>query len=325
MNKPQVEEPAPAIPAPQSGSERAARLMHIATYASVATAAGLVLLKLGAWWVTHSVTLLSTLVDSLLDVAASILNLLAVKAALTPADREHRFGHGKAEPLAGLGQSAFIGGSAVFLLLEVGQRFLEPREVHATNIGIAVMVLSIVVTFVLTRFQKYVVRETGSLVIASDALHYSMDILVNISVIVALVLVAQFGWLYADPVFGLGIGLYILWSAWRIMRTSLDSLMDRELDDGERDKISSIILANGDVLGIHDLRTRSSGPQTFIQCHLELDGRMSLLAAHSVTDRIEAELMAAYPSAEILFHQDPRGVEALSGRSSGSGEPSQER
>ncbi len=289
--------------------DRHARLLRMATYASVGTAACLVAVKLGAWWATHSVSLLSTLVDSLLDVATSVINLLAVRTALTPADHDHRFGHGKAEPLAALGQSAFIGGSAVFLLLEVSQRFLEPRPVESTNIGIAVMVFSIAATLALMQFQKYVVRETGSLVIEADALHFSIDVLVNISVIVALVLVSQFGWLLADPLFGLGIGIYILWNAWKLMRSSLDMLMDRELADDERAQISEIILANKEVLGIHDLRTRSSGRQIFVQCHVELDGQMPLAEAHSVTDRIEAVLVKTFPHAEILFHQDPHGLE----------------
>ncbi len=289
--------------------ERTARLLRLATYASVATAGSLVAVKLGAWWLTHSVSLLSTLVDSLLDVAASMINLFAIRTALIPADYDHRFGHGKAEPLAALGQSAFIGGSAVFLLLEVSQRFLEPREIEATNVGIIVMFVSIIATLALLKFQKYVVRETGSLVIEANALNFTVDVLVNASVIVALILVSQFGWLLADPIFGLAIGAYILWSAWTLMRSSLDMLMDRELADDERAKISRIILDNKEVRGIHDLRTRSSGRQIFIQCHVELDGEMSLAAAHIVTDRIETLVSESFPNAEILFHQDPHGLE----------------
>lgn len=287
---------------------RAAKLLRAATLASVSTAIVLVFAKLGAWWLTDSVSLLSTLVDSLLDVAASLVSLMAVRAALTPADHDHRFGHGKAEPLAALGQSAFIGGSAVFLLLEVSRRFLEPHALEETPIGIGVMVFSIVATLVLLRFQKYVIKETGSLVIEAEALNYSADVLVNISVIVALLLVSQFGWLVADPIFGLGIGVYILWNAWRLMLGALDMLMDKELADDEREKISRIILASDKVLGIHDLRTRASGRQIFVQCRVELDGQMSLSEAHAVTDRIEAQIAVAYPHAEVLFHQDPHGL-----------------
>ena len=292
-----------------SANERTARLLRLATYASVATAAGLVAVKLGAWWITHSVSLLSTLVDSMLDVAVSAINLIAIRAALVPADEDHRFGHGKAEPLAALGQSAFIGGSAVFLLLEITQRFLEPPVIEATDIGIGVMIISILATLALLQFQRYVVRETGSLVIEANALNFKVDVLVNASVILALVLVSQFGWLLADPLFGLGIGAYILWSAWRLMRSALDMLMDRELGDDERAEISRIILDNEEVLGIQDLRTRASGRQIFVQCNVELDGQMSLAAAHAVTDRIELQLSESFPNAEVFFHQDPYGVE----------------
>ncbi len=298
---------------PESASRRAARLLKLATYASVATAVSLVAIKLGAWWVTHSVSLLSTLVDSMLDVAVSVINLFAIRAALIPADSDHRFGHGKAEPLAALGQSAFIGGSAVFLLLEVSQRFLEPRAIEATGIGIAVMIVSIIATLILLQYQKYVVRETGSLVIEANALNFTVDILVNASVIAALIMVSQLGWLLADPVFGLGIGAYILWSAWKLMRAALDMLMDRELADEERAEISRIILDDPDVLGIHDLRTRSSGRQIFVQCHVELDAQMSLATAHAVTDRIEVRLSESFPNAEIFFHQDPYAANAQAG------------
>ena len=197
----------------------------------------------------------------------------------------------------------------MFLLLEVSQRLLEPREIEATTIGIGVMIFSIVATLGLLQFQKYVVRETGSLVIEADALHFSVDVLVNASVIVALILVSQFDWLLADPIFGLGIGVYILWNAWKLMRSSMDMLMDKELADDERAKISQIILSSDDVLGIHDLRTRTSGRQIFVQCHVELDGKMPLAEAHAVTDRIEAKLAEVFPQAEVLFHQDPHGLE----------------
>ena len=164
-----------------------ARLMRLATYASVSVAAVLIVVKLAAWWMTDSVSLLATLIDSLLDAAASVVNLIAVRHALTPADREHRFGHGKAEPLAALGQSAFIAGSAVFLVIEAGHRVFDPRPVLHGDIGIGVMVFAIVVTFALTRYQAYVVRRTGSIAIQADSLHYVGDLLANGAVIVALV------------------------------------------------------------------------------------------------------------------------------------------
>lgn len=283
--------------------------MRLATYASVAAALCLIVVKLMAWVHTDSVSLLSSLIDSLLDAAASVVNLFAVRHALMPPDREHRFGHGKAEPLAALGQAAFITGSAVFLLFEAGHRLYEPRAVQHGEVGIAVMIFAIVVTFCLTRFQRYVVRRTGSLAIQADSLHYVGDMLVNGAVIVALLLVAQFGWTFIDPLFAVGIALYIIYNAWTIARGALDMLMDRELPDEDRRRIEDIVASHPEVLDVHDIRTRTSGPMTFIQLHLEMDGGMSLLRAHEVADAVEGELMAAFPGAEVLIHQDPHGLE----------------
>ncbi len=287
----------------------AARLMRTATYASVAVAGTLIVVKLAAWLFTDSVSLLSTLIDSLLDAAASMINLLAVRHALMPADREHRFGHGKAEPLAALGQTAFIAGSAVFLVIEAGHRLFAPRPVLHFEAGIGVMILAIVVTFALTRFQAHVVRKTGSVAIKADSLHYLGDILVNAAVIVALLLASQFGWFIADPLFGIAIAGYILIIAWRIARGAFDMLMDRELPERERARIKGIVLEHPSVIDMHDLRTRASGRKTFIQVHIELDGDLSLYRAHDVADEVETSLRAAYPGAEVIIHQDPYGID----------------
>jgi ferrous-iron efflux pump FieF len=291
------------------GGEGLAGLVRLASYASVATALVLVLAKIVAYLMTDSVSLLSTLLDSLLDVAASLLNLVAVRHALTPADHEHRFGHGKAEPLAGLGQAAFISGSAVFLLFEAGQRLVTPHPIENTAVGVAVMVLSIVATIALVIFQRHVISRTGSVAIRADSLHYFGDLLVNGSVIVALLLAAATGWSRIDAVFGILIALYIVHTAWQIARASFDMLMDRELPDDDRRKIREVVAAQPGVLALHDLRTRAAGPNVFIQLHLEMDGRMSLYDAHAVADAVEKAVMQAYPGAEVIIHQDPAGVE----------------
>ncbi len=288
--------------------------MRLATYASVVTAAILIAVKLVAWLYTDSISLLSTLVDSVLDVFASLINLAAVRHALTPADKEHRFGHGKAEPLAALGQAAFISGSALFLIFEAGHRLFDPEPLAHTTLGIWVMVFAIAATFALTRFQAYVVRKTGSMAIRADSLHYVGDLLVNISVIVALLLVAELGWLWVDSVFSLAIAVYISTNAWRIAHGAYDMLMDRELPDEERQRIKEIVLGHPRVIDLHDLRTRSSGPYAFIQIHLELDGAMSLLESHEIADEVEARIRGAYPEAEVLIHQDPHGIEELRAR-----------
>ena len=289
-------------------SEHDARLMRNATYASVAVACVLILIKLAAYMMTDSVALLATLIDSLLDVVASFINLLAVRHALTPADREHRFGHGKAEPLAGLGQSAFISGSALFLFAEAAGRLVNPHAVEKGGIGIVVMLISIVLTIVLVQYQRFVVRRTGSMAIGADSLHYVSDVLVNFSVILALVLSAFLGWTLADPLFGLGVGGYVLYSAWQIARQALDHLMDREFPDADRARIQQIVRAHPEVRDLHDLRTRSSGHTGFVQLHLEMDGNMSLYRAHRISDEVALEIRKAFPNADVIIHEDPAGL-----------------
>ena len=288
--------------------ESARRLMRLATYASVSVASVLIAIKIGSWLMTESVSLLSTLVDSLLDAVASIFNLVAVHHALQPADREHRFGHGKAEPLAGLAQAAFIGGSAAFLLFQAVERMVHPRPVANAEVGIAAMIVSIVLTFALVMFQRYVVRKTGSVAVGADQLHYQGDLLTNASVIVSLLLATRFGIGFADPLFAIGIAFYIVWGARGIAIDSLNLLMDRELPDDDRRKIRTICEAHPEVRGVHDLRTRSSGQQVFIQLHLELDGAMTLHDVHEVSEAVMHEIEAAFPNAEVIIHEDPEGV-----------------
>lgn len=281
------------------------RLMRLATYASVATAGTLIVIKLAAWGMTGSVALLSTLIDSTLDAAASLVNLWAVRHALTPADHDHRFGHGKAEPLAGLGQAAFILGSGGVLLAQAVNRLQHPIEVANADIGTAVMVVSILMTVALVRFQKYVLSKARSVAISADSLHYTGDVLMNGAVIVSLLAGQFLGWTFIDPLFAIGIGAYLLWNAWSIARNSMDMLMDRELPEEDRIRIHDITLSIPDVRGMHDLRTRLSGQQGFIQLHLALDDDLPLVRAHDIADKVEAAILAAYPYCDVLIHQDP--------------------
>lgn len=300
--------PMPAAATSAETRSEHGRLMRLASYASVGAALVLIAIKLGAFLQTGSVSLLSTLFDSALDAGASIVNLIAIRHALTPADAEHRFGHGKAEPLAGLAQVAFILGSSILLLVEVVDHFITPQPVRAPEIGIAVMVISMAMTVLLLALQRHVVRKTGSLAVKADSAHYGSDFLVNASVIVALILSAKFGWWWIDPAIGLAIALFIAWAAVQIGREALDMLMDREMDEAERTRIKEIVRGHGDVLNLHDLRTRASGRDRFIQFHLELDGALSLTEAHRISDAVETEIRAAFPEAEVIIHEDPAGV-----------------
>jgi ferrous-iron efflux pump FieF len=286
-----------------------ARLMRNAAIASLSVSVFLVVIKALAYFGSHSVSVLAALTDSALDLFSSTLNLVAIRSALTPADAEHRFGHGKAEPLAGLAQGAFIAGSASFLIVQAVNRFITPEPVAQGSIALAVMLISVGVTFGLITYQRHVVRATGSIAVTADRAHYASDLLTNLGVIVALILAAGFKMEMADPVIALAVAGVLIWSAWGVFRQSYDQLMDRELPDEERARVRSIVMAHGEVRNMHDLRTRASGIHTFIQFHIELDPDISLMRAHEVSDAVEADVCAAFPHAEVIIHQDPAGVE----------------
>ncbi|MFQ5659156.1 MAG: cation diffusion facilitator family transporter [Gammaproteobacteria bacterium] len=285
------------------------QLMRRATYASVSVACLLIIIKLTAYVLTGSVALLSSLIDSVLDALASTVNLFAVRHALTPADREHRFGHGKAEPLAGLGQAAFIAGSSLFLIFAAINRLVYPIQIQHGMTGIVVIVISLLLTVALIGYQRYVVERTKSIAVHADSIHYFSDVIMNASVIAALVLNAYFGWLMADPVFALCIAVYIIYSAGRIAVYSLTQLMDRELPDEDRERIKKIALDHSEVKSLHELRTRASGKDFFIQLHLEMDSSISLIKAHNIADEVELEIRKAYPNADVIIHEDPEGFE----------------
>ncbi|HYD68205.1 cation diffusion facilitator family transporter [Azospirillum sp.] len=296
------------------------RLRQRATYASVGVALTLIVAKLAAYLVTESVSILSSLIDSSTDLMASVVTLLAVRQALRPADSAHRYGHGKAEALAALAQAAFIGGSAAFLAIEAVRRVITPQPVTQGTIGIAVMVLSIVLTAGLVTYQRHVVARTGSVAIGADRLHYAGDLLMNSAVIAALLLTAWTGVSAVDPLFGLGIAAFLLHGARGVAREALNVLMDRELPETERTRIAALVAAHPGAKGMHDLRTRSTGTGVFIELHLELDPTINVVQAHDITDAVEHELRAAFPTAEVIIHQEPAGLvdERLDNRIAGA-------
>ena len=280
------------------------RLMRLASAAALATALTLVAAKTFAWWQSGSVSLLAGLTDSLLDGAASLINLFAVHYALRPADADHRYGHGKAEALAGLGQALFIAVSAVLVGIRGFERLQAPQELSATGIGVAVMLLSLALTGLLLVFQRHVVKVTGSTAIRADSLHYASDLLLNSSILVALLL-AAYGWTRADALFGMAIAVYIFWSALTIVRESAAVLMDKELPLEISERMQQLALDIPGVLGAHDLRTRMSGTRWFVQLHLDLPAGMTLDEAHDLCVDAEMAIRAEFPRAEVLVHADP--------------------
>lgn len=284
------------------------RLRRHATYASVGVSSTLIAAKLAAYLGTGSVSILSSLIDSSTDLLASIVTLLGVRHALRPPDARHRFGHGKAEALAALAQGAFIGGSAVLLAIEATKRLIRPEPMTEGVAGIAVMLLSIVLTAALIAFQRRVQAATGSVAIGADRLHYSGDLMMNGAVILAILLTGWTGIAAFDPLFGLGIAGFLLFGARGVAREALGVLMDSEWPEDERARIAALVMEEPDARGLHDLRTRSAGTGNFIELHLELDGDLTLTAAHDITDRVEQRLRDAFANTEVLVHQEPAGL-----------------
>ena len=290
-----------------TSSTEHARLLRLATRASVAVAGILIVTKAIAWWLSGSISMLAGLTDSLLDGVTSFLNLLAVHYALRPADDDHRYGHGKAESLAGMAQALFIAVSAVLIAFQAIERLKNPEPIDAPWIGIGVIVFSLVMTVALLALQHRVVKATGSNAVHADSLHYRSDLLLNGSILVALVM-ASFGWPQLDAWFGLGIAAYILWSAVQIARQSFSVLMDEELPTEVSERMLALACSVPGVLGAHDLRTRISGNIWYVQLHLELPGELSLSVAHGLSDRAAEAIESVYPQAEVLVHADPQEV-----------------
>ena len=283
------------------------RLLLMAGILSVATAVLLIAAKLVAWWLTDSVALLASLVDSVMDSLASLVNLLAIRYALQPPDEEHRFGHGKAEALAGLGQSLFIAGSSLFLVSEAIGKLVNPRPLEALDVGLWVMVFSIIMTILLVAMQRYVIRRTRSTAIEADSLHYISDLAVNAGIILALI-AAQHGYLWVDGATGLLVAVFILRAAWQIGYEAAQLLLDREIPGDVREEIHAIVARHPRALGFHDLRTRQSGRTQFIQLHVDMDQNMTLLEAHDLAESIEAGIRERYPMADVIIHEDPVAV-----------------
>lgn len=283
------------------------RWVTLASMAAVTTATLLILGKLIAWLMTDSSSLLASLTDSFMDISASLINLLAIRYALAPADEEHRFGHGKAESLAGLVQSAFISGSALLLVMHGISSMLNQVPVVRLEAGIWVSVGSIVLTLLLVSFQGFVIRKTNSVAIKADMLHYRSDLLLNGGVLVALVLAGQ-GWYWADGLFAILIGLFLVWGGVHIGYESVQALLDRQLPEEEQARIMALCCAVEGVHGVHDLRTRQSGPTRFVQLHLELDDQLPLVRAHQIADEAELAVRQAFERMDVIIHMDPISV-----------------
>ncbi len=287
--------------------EERARLTARAAMASIAMAIILIALKTYAAYETGSMAMLGSLADSGLDLVASLVVLLGVRIAAVPADHDHRFGHGKAEALAALSQVALITVSAAFIGFRAVQRLLQGAQTSRAELGIGVSIVAIVLTIALITYQRHVVRRTGSLAIGTDRLHYSSDLLLNGSVILALALDQFTGLAGADAVFGVLIALWLLWGAWSASSHALDQLMDKEWPDERRTRFLAAAKEYPELAGLHDFRTRSSGTHYFAQFHVWVPADWTVREAHDRLDHAEQQLRERFPDTEILIHVDPEG------------------
>ena len=291
-------------PRPGSG------LRRLASRISLFVAVSLVVLKFAAWLATGSVALLASAVDALVDTGSSLVTYLGVRYAGRPPDSDHRFGHDKGEAIAGFTQATFLAGAAVVLAIQSIERFIFPEPFAALDVGIAVIVCSVIAAGSLVSMQTWVVRKTGSTAIAADRAHYMTDIVVNAGVLLALGISKLTGWERADPAVAFVIAGYIMWNAQRIAGDVLTQLLDRELPEDDRQRILGVVAACPGVSAVHDLRTRHAGDRIFVEFHLEVDGSMTVAEGHAVGDTAETAVENLLPgTVEVTAHLEPFGID----------------
>ena len=288
------------------GAERA-RLSSRAALASVALALVLLVAKGWAAVETDSTAMLGSLADTALDLIASLATLAGVYIAALPADRDHRFGHGKAEALVALGQVVLIGISALWIGWRAVDRLINGGATAQMELGIGVSLFAMAATLLLLWYQRRVIARTGSVAIRTDHAHYQSDLLLNSAVIAALLLDQWLRIRGADAVFGIAIALWLLFGAFRASSQAVNQLMDREWPEDERARFLAAAAEYPELAGLHDLRTRTSGTHQFAQFHVWVPAHWTVREAHDRMDKVEEDLQRRFPGTEILIHLDPEG------------------
>ena len=288
-------------------SSKNAFLIKLASYLSVSTAIVILLTKLYGWLITDSQSIFASVIDSLLDVSSSFINIIAITFALQPPDKNHRFGHEKFQDLAIFSQSIFFFASSIFTLSSSIRGFYTKSIIVNSSTGVDMMYICLGLTMLLVLLQTYVIKKTKSKIIEADRIHYFSDFLANIFVVISIYCSEKF-W-FVDPLAGIGISLYVMHASYSLFRQSIKNLADEEFEDHHRQKIIEIISAHKDVKAVHELKTRHAASKPFIQFHLEMDGNMRLFDAHNLSDQISLDILKHFEGAEITVHLDPEGVE----------------
>ncbi len=281
------------------------KLVKKAAYVSLSAVISMFVIRLYLMIETSSMSVTASLVDSLLDFVTAGINLFAIYYSQQPPDKQHRFGHGKAEDIAVFAQGLFFGSSGIYIIYLAMQEFIAQKPIETKSSDIILMIGTIIINLAVVYYQRTVIKKTNSSVIKADNLHYLADLLTNLAVISSLIVNFYFKVDFLDKIFGLIIGGYIIFGSYSLLKKSLNNLMDRELEDQERNKITAIIKQSKDVLGFHDLKTRYAGNRVFIQFHVELDGNIILEKANKISENIIKKLSSEFKDAEIIIHQDP--------------------
>ena len=297
-----------SAPHPALSAAEGLTLTRRVTALSVGCATILICIKGVAWIAGGSVAMLASLADSGLDLIASLVTFYAVRYAAEPPDAEHRFGHGKAEAFSSLTQAGLVFASGALIGQEALRSMLHPKPVEAGVLGVGVMAVSILLTLGLIRAQSEVMKRTRSVAVASDKAHYAADLASNAVSLVGIAAAAFLHWAWVDAAAGLVVALWLVWGAIGVFREASHQLMDRELPDDERARILALLTADPSISGVHQLRTRASGPHIHIQAHMDFDAETPLVVVHTLMVEAEARVLAAFPTADILIHPDPRGV-----------------
>lgn len=284
------------------------KLKATAVSASISVSVFLSFIKAVAAFSTGSLSVLSSMIDSLSDILASSVSFIAVRFSNRPLSASHRYGYGKAESVSALIQSAFITGSGGFILYDGINRFIHPKIIEQSLFGVAIMCVSIVFTSLLIYFQYYVIKKTKSPALKADSAHYFVDLLTNFAIILSLLSVHYLHWEWLDVLTAIIISAYLLWNACKIALEALSELTDQEVNPEIRQELVNITLQVPEVKGYHDLRTRFSGSAMFVEIHLEMDGNLPLIRAHKIADEVEDKIISRFPETQVLTHQDPFGL-----------------
>lgn len=284
---------------------RGLNLTVLTSMASVGVAIVLVVIKGAAAHTSGSNAVLASLADSGLDLIASFVTLLSVRFAQTAPDEEHRFGHGKAEALAGVFQAGLVAVSCALICASSIDRLLNPKPLAVEGVAISVMIVSILLTAALVTFQTWAVKQTKSIATKGDRAHYMSDLLSNLVALIGIYVAGTFGWHQADALAGLFIAIWLSVGAWHIASEAASHLLDKEAPDATRERIRLLVADSAEKLEIHDLRTRISGPWLHIQFHLDLPSEMALVEAHKILVAAENRIRTEFPDADIIIHPDP--------------------